>query len=175
MSGRGKGQGVRHRHILRDNIQGLTRPVMHRMAKASGIPRVSAIVYEEVRGVIKAHLEELIRHAVTFTEHRRGKTVTAEDFDQAMKTTGGKVFPRGPQSVYFPALSFERFVREVAQDYKTDLRFTVEALIAFQLASEYYLLEVYNKSKLVMEYAGRNTLYPKDIQIARAIMRPNIA
>ena len=37
------------------------------------------MIYEETRGVLKVFLENVIRDAVTYTEHAKRKTVTAMD------------------------------------------------------------------------------------------------
>ena len=73
MSGRSR----RHRKILRDNIQGITKPAIRRLARRGGVKRISGLVYEETRGVLKVFLEQVIRDAVTYTEHAHRKTVTA--------------------------------------------------------------------------------------------------
>ena len=41
--------------------------------------RISGLIYEETRGVLKVFLESVIRDAVTYTEHAKRKTVTAMD------------------------------------------------------------------------------------------------
>ena len=41
--------------------------------------RISGLIYEETRGVLKVFLENVIRDAVTYTEHAKRKTVTAMD------------------------------------------------------------------------------------------------
>ena len=43
----------RHRKILRDNIQGMTKPVLRRLARRGGVKRISGTVYEETRSVLK--------------------------------------------------------------------------------------------------------------------------
>jgi histone H3 len=65
--------------------------------------------------------------------------------------------------------SFQRFVREVAQDFKADLRFQVHALEAVQHASEGYLVGVFEDSQLCAVHGKRITIQPKDIQLARRI------
>ena len=72
MSGRGKGGkslgkagAKRHRKVLRDNIQGITKPAIRRLARRGGVKRISGLVYEETRGVLKVFLENVIRDAVT--------------------------------------------------------------------------------------------------------------
>ncbi|PQQ18497.1 Histone core [Prunus yedoensis var. nudiflora] len=75
--GLGKGGAKRHRKVLRDNIQGITKPAIRRLARRGGVKRISGLIYEETRGVLKIFLENVIRDAVTYTEHARRKTVTA--------------------------------------------------------------------------------------------------
>ncbi|CAD0093304.1 unnamed protein product [Aureobasidium vineae] len=68
--GLGKGGAKRHRKILRDNIQGITKPAIRRLARRGGVKRISA----KTRGVLKTFLEGVIRDAVTYTEHAKRKT-----------------------------------------------------------------------------------------------------
>merc|ERR1712000_628098 len=44
--GLGKGGAKRHRKILRDNIQGITKPAIRRLARRGGVKRISAMIYE---------------------------------------------------------------------------------------------------------------------------------
>ncbi|XP_015767172.1 PREDICTED: histone H2B-like [Acropora digitifera] len=91
--GLGKGGAKRHRKILRDNIQGITKPAIRRLARRGGVKRISGLIYEETRGVLKVFLENVIRDAVTYTEHAKRKTVTAMDVldtDMAPKVAGKK-------------------------------------------------------------------------------------
>jgi histone H4 len=83
--GLGKGGAKRHRKILRDNIQGITKPAIRRLARRGGVKRISAMIYEETRGVLKTFLEGVIRDAVTYTEHAKRKTVTSLDVVYALK------------------------------------------------------------------------------------------
>ena len=46
-------------------------------------------------------------------------------------------------------LPFQRLVREIAQDFKTDLRFQSSAVMALQEASEAYLVGLFEDTKLV--------------------------
>ena len=75
----------RHRKVLRDNIQGITKPAIRRLARRGGVKRISRLIYEETRGVLKVFLENVIRDAVTYTEHAKRKTVTAMDVVYALK------------------------------------------------------------------------------------------
>jgi histone H4 len=48
--GLGKGGAKRHRKVLRDNIQGITKPAIRRLARRGGVKRISGLIYEETRG-----------------------------------------------------------------------------------------------------------------------------
>ena len=66
-------------------------------------------------------------------------------------------------------LPFQRLVREIAQDFKTDLRFQSTAIMALQEASESYLVSSFEHTNLCAIHAKRVTIMPKDIQLARRI------
>ncbi|KAI1708129.1 core histone h2A/H2B/H3/H4 domain-containing protein [Ditylenchus destructor] len=66
-------------------------------------------------------------------------------------------------------LPFQRLVREIAQDFKTDLRFQSAAVGALQEASEAYLVGLFEDTNLCAIHAKRVTIMPKDIQLARRI------
>ena len=60
-------------------------------------------------------------------------------------------------------------VREIAQDFKTGLRFEANALIALQEAAEAYLVSLFEDTNLYGIHAKSVTIMPKDIQLARRI------
>ena len=99
MSGRGKGgkggAGKRHRKVLRDNIQGITKPAIRRLARRGGVKRISGLMYEETRTVLKTFLEQVVRDSVCYTEHARRKTVTALDVVYALKRQGKTLYGFG--------------------------------------------------------------------------------
>jgi histone H3 len=257
--GLGKGGAKRHRKVLRDNIQGIRKPAIRRLARRGGVKRISGLIYEETRGVLKVFLENVIRDAVTYTEHARRKTVSTLDVVYALKRQGRTLYGFGgafggedssddedgeedgsdeddgfyydgartkqtarkssgkapankdkkaaalarkraantPQRVggvkkphrYRPGtvalkeirryqkstdllirkLPFQRLVREIAQDFKTDLRFQGSAVLALQEAAEAYLVGLFEDTNLAAIHAKRVTIMPKDIQLARRI------
>uniref|UniRef100_A0A8C4J7C9 TATA box binding protein associated factor (TAF) histone-like fold domain-containing protein n=1 Tax=Dromaius novaehollandiae TaxID=8790 RepID=A0A8C4J7C9_DRONO len=81
--------------VLRDNIQGITKPAIRRLARRGGVKRISGLIYEETRGVLKVFLENVIRDAVTYTEHAKRKTVTAMDVVYALKRQGRTLYGFG--------------------------------------------------------------------------------
>jgi histone H3 len=66
-------------------------------------------------------------------------------------------------------LPFQRLVREVAQSFKTDLRFQSSAVLALQEAAESYLVGLFEDTNLIAIHAKRITIMPKDLQLARRI------
>jgi histone H3 len=68
-----------------------------------------------------------------------------------------------------PKLSFQRLVREVAQDFKSDLRFQSHAIAALQEASETYLVSLFEDTQLCAIHAKRVTISDKDMKLARRI------
>ncbi|OMJ80378.1 hypothetical protein SteCoe_19371 [Stentor coeruleus] len=66
-------------------------------------------------------------------------------------------------------LPFQRLVREIAQEYKTDLRFQSSAVLALQEAAEAYLVGLFEDTNLCAIHAKRVTIMPRDMQLARRI------
>ena len=77
-------------------------------------------------------------------------------------------FQKGTQ-LLIRKLPFQRLVREIAQEFKTDLRFTSTAVEALQESAEAYLVGLFEDTNLCAIHAKRVTIMPKDIQLARRI------
>lgn len=94
--GLGKGMAKRHRHkVLGDTIQGVTKPAIRRLARRGGVKRISGLIYDETRGVLKAFLDHVVRDAVLYTEHAHRKTVTSMDVVYAIKRQGRTLYGFG--------------------------------------------------------------------------------
>ncbi|NWZ27616.1 H4 protein, partial [Asarcornis scutulata] len=90
--GLGKGDAKWHRKVLRNNIQGITKLAIWRLALCSGVKCISWLIYEETRSVLKFFLENMIRDTVTCTEHAKRKTVMAMDVVYALKCQGRTLY-----------------------------------------------------------------------------------
>lgn len=66
-------------------------------------------------------------------------------------------------------LPFQRLVREIAQEFKTELRFQSSAIGALQEAAEAYLVSLFEDVNLCAIHSKRVTIMVKDIQLARRI------
>ena len=69
-----------------------------------------------------------------------------------------------------PKQSFQKFVREIMYDIKTDLRIQSTGLLALQEAAEAYLVGMLQKSQWCAIHANRVTVMPKDTVLTRKIL-----
>lgn len=83
-----KGGAVLHRKVLRDAIQGITKPALHRLIYRAGGKRVSKDLYDTLRHVINVNLENLQRSATITAEYSRRKTIQSQDFFTALEVGG---------------------------------------------------------------------------------------
>ena len=71
-------------------------------------------------------------------------------------------------------LPFQRLIREIAKDFKDDLRFQCAAIGALQEAAEAYLVGLYEDTNLSAIHAKRVTIMQKDIRLAQRIRGENL-
>lgn len=92
----GKGKFAPKRKVLTKNIiLGITKPAIRRLARRGGVKRISALIYDEARGVLKYFLDSVIKDSITFTEHAKRKTVTAMDVIYSLKRQGKTLYGYG--------------------------------------------------------------------------------
>ena len=92
--------------------------------------------------------------------HRyRAGTVALQDIRHFQKTS----------ALLIRKLPFQRLVREIPQDFKTDLRFHSAAILCLQEAAEAYLVRLFDDTNLCAIHTRRVTIMPKDILLARRI------
>ena len=73
-------------------IQGISKPAIRRLARRGGCRRISGLIYEETRGVLKFFLERVIRDSLIYMEHARRKTLAAKDVVYALKHQGKTIY-----------------------------------------------------------------------------------
>lgn len=225
-----KGGAMKHHKVLRDSIFGITKGVIKRLSRRAGVKRMSNLVFEEIRIVMKGDLENLIRNSIIYMVAAKRKTVERKDIYAAAKSLGkhiiaGRVFKKekakkkgktpaqtsSPQKSKstkggktkskskkssekkskhfkpgtvalreirrFQKLSglitskeaFRRLVREIGQDFQTDLRFSAQAFNIVQLYIETRIVKLLEDALLVAIHAKRITPKPKDIHLVRQI------
>lgn len=101
-------------------------------------------------GKIKKGLVKLIKR------RWRSGTVAKREIRKLSRTTH-HLFPKRP---------FQRLVRELAGDIKSDIRFAKESMHAIQECAEFFVCSMFMKSDIARNFAGRKTLLPKDVKFA---------
>ncbi|RAL13997.1 histone H4 [Aspergillus homomorphus CBS 101889] len=87
----------RFRKLYRDNIQGVTRPAICRLARRGGVCRISADIYDEARRALKERLTEIIRRVVLVMDsatthgHER-KVVSTQDVIFVLNQMGNPIY-----------------------------------------------------------------------------------
>ena len=76
---------------------------------------------------------------------------------------------QGSTALLIRKLPFQRLVREIAQDFKTDLQFQSAAVLCLQEAAEAYLVRLFDDANLCAIHARQVTIMPKDLFLARRI------
>ena len=138
----------------RDSPDGVTRRTKQTARKSTGgkAPRKQLST--------KSARKSAPTHGGVKKPHRyRPATVALRDIRRYQKST----------DLLIRKLPFQRLVREIAQDYKSDLRFQSTAVLALQEASEAYLVGIFEDTNLAAIHAKRVTIMPKDLQLARRI------
>lgn len=66
-----------------------------------------------------------------------------------------------------------RLVREIAVEFKQEVRFQSNAILALQESAEAYLVSLFEDTNLCAIHARRVTIMSKDLQLARRIRGDN--
>ena len=144
---------IKHRDDQKTiTAKGIETPVTPKLPRKNPAPRKSPRTNQSARipkaqgGVKKPH------------RYRPG-TVALREICRYQKST----------ELLIRKLPFQRVVREIVQDFKTDLRFRPDAIMALQESAEAYLVGLFEDTNLCAIHAKRVTIMPKDIQLARRI------
>ncbi|OQO05727.1 hypothetical protein B0A48_09820 [Cryoendolithus antarcticus] len=90
-----KGPAKRHRKILRETIQGITRPDIRRLARRGGVKRISAGIYDETRGSLRDFLTAVLRDCAAIAWTCNRKTITVTDVVYALSRRGHTLYGFG--------------------------------------------------------------------------------
>ena len=74
---------------------GISNPAIRRLARRGGVKRISKLIYEETRLILKAFLEKVLKDTIVYTEHAKRKTVTSLDVIYALKRQGRSLYGYG--------------------------------------------------------------------------------
>jgi histone H3 len=115
------------------------------------------------RFIMKKHLQSRLRDASGNLirkpyKHKPG-TVALREIRKQQRSTD-MVLPKAP---------FQRLVRELSINFKSDLRFEREALLCLQEAAESHLVNMFQHSHNLAIYTGRKTLRKTDVEMSTHI------
>ena len=85
--GLGKGGAKRHRKVLRDNIQGIPKPAIRRLARRGGVKRISW------RKPLETRLEKIIQVPEVFSWRKPLEAHSKTHFKVPPKSLGGTSLP----------------------------------------------------------------------------------
>ncbi|KAG7224902.1 hypothetical protein INR49_014818, partial [Caranx melampygus] len=179
--GLGKGGAKRHRKVLRDNIQGITKPAIRRLARRGGVKRISGLIYEETRGVLKVFLENVIRDAVTYTEHAKRKTVTAMDMPEPAKSAPKKGSKKavtktaskgGKKKRKTRKESYAIYVYKVLKQVHPDTGISSKAMSIMNSFVNDIFERIAAEASRLAHYNKRSTITSREIQTAVRLLLP---
>ncbi|KAF2432617.1 hypothetical protein EJ08DRAFT_695371 [Tothia fuscella] len=84
-----------NRKVLRDNIKGITKGDIRRLARRGGVKRISAMVYDETRDAVRERLNTILRQVCMILEFRQRKTVTCMDIIFVLNRLGSPLYGFG--------------------------------------------------------------------------------
>jgi len=102
---------------------------------------------------------------------KKGHTVSRKSFELRNKPLQRIKEQKNIEELCIRKLPFQRLVREIVMNYSYEepFRFTPHALQALHVASEDYLIALFEDSYLCALHAKRVTLMKKDMTLARRI------
>lgn len=89
------GGAKRKKALLRNNIDGITKPTIVRAARRGGVVRIDGAVYDQVRMLVKMFMEKLIKQCVLLAEYQRKKTIDFDIVDMAYYMAFGRHYIGG--------------------------------------------------------------------------------
>jgi len=104
MAGRGKNakQAAKNKskHTVRSAAKEvstgmITNGAIRRLARRGGVKRISYASHAHVRDYVDDFLGQVVRDSLTYTQHRKGKTITAMDVVYALKKNGRVIYGYG--------------------------------------------------------------------------------
>lgn len=185
--------------ILRDTIDGITNPVIKRLAQKAGVKSMSSLVYSEVRTILNKRLGEVLQNLAKIVRSGDRAVVTASDVKETLQFMGNTVYATGKEGdmkkcaghtssngkgalnavrfyqkqhdcLYIPHTSFLRVVKEVMQDID-EVKWSPDAVGLLQVIMETFLVELFQDALLCAIHAKRETLYPKDILLVLSLRK----
>jgi len=164
---------------LKDSLYKITKGSIYRLIhsvnpKSETLLRINGLIYEEIRGMLKNHLQDILRVVVLFTQENQQKTIMTKHVYPCLydiPTSLTKSYEEDEDyCFYFAKKLFQNLVRELTYDLDMKLIYSDNALILLQMNEEHYLVSVIKNAIYNMHNGKRSTLLSKDLQAANRQM-----
>lgn len=70
----------------------ISKGAIRRLARRGGVKRLSALIYDEMRLVLRKYLESLVKDTVVYCEYFKRTTIRAEDVVLALRSRGQRLY-----------------------------------------------------------------------------------
>ncbi|KAK4896962.1 Histone H4 [Elasticomyces elasticus] len=80
---------------MRDNLQGVSKGDIRRLARRGGVKRISGMLYQDTRLVLRQYLEKVLKDVCAVVENCGRKTVTTSDVVFALYRQGRTLYGFG--------------------------------------------------------------------------------
>lgn len=171
--------------ILRDNIHGITKPAIKRLAYIAGCEKSSGLIYESIKDILQNEMKEILSATIIVTRHSKRNTISLNDLKYALRLRGLKLY--GSEDSYelcdtkakidkkkgvcvvIPKLAFTRLRREISQDYTygRPIKVTKEFAENFQYFIERRIIMLLYIACQLAGYRGKKTVTVEDIKFVK--------
>ena len=173
------------RRLIRYSIDGITKADIKRLARRSGVKRISGLVYREVRGVLKVYLENLVRKSIDIMSHGRLRTLKeihvreALQFDgitplyksisKKVKTETGE---KSKKRAIHKYINLDTYVTRVLKQVHPNTGLNSASLAELSQFGIYLTLKITELARKLAMNEERKTLTSRDVQTAVRLVLP---
>ncbi|CAE7200480.1 hypothetical protein CFE70_008068 [Pyrenophora teres f. teres 0-1] len=90
--GLARGSLKRHMKIQKDNIYGVTKGDIRRLARRGGVKRISATIYDDVRDALRQRLRLILQRVCAVIDSSGRKTVSVSDIVFTLRGLGNPIY-----------------------------------------------------------------------------------
>lgn len=152
-----------------------------KLARRGGVKSMTEKVNDRIRRIVYEKLDYLMKNVIQFTLNRKAITVSQDDVWNALETkmfTNKLGFGKRKRAIQeikkyqkstnllITKTVFNRLVRDIGKDYKSDLLFNANAIIMIQSSIESFIVELFQKSIVTAIHAKRTTVNVDDVNFS---------
>lgn len=175
---------------------GISDPVLRRLAQKAGIKTLSSLSYEEIRGNLMWTMQTFLKKCKVLVDHQNRKTILPEDIKRTIELFGEKMYTHDEtmkkckvakvkgknkyvkeirhyqaqsDCLYIPQVTFKRQLDTAMNRMNWSASWNKLALQHVQLFFETQLVRMLAGANKLAIHAQRQTVEPKDIALWREI------